>query len=131
MSFIILLLMIFEWVWCVVMPIVGSLYLVSRKYHQENAPKENLFRHWCYYWIIYFVLRLGARVLNIFLYKLEIMFYVMRVIILCVLVTPKLDLTTNVAEQVLSRSGDLDRYRKAFVKMISQKVLRTADNKTE
>eukprot|EP00826_Nyctotherus_ovalis_P054455 TRINITY_DN712_c0_g1_i20.p1 TRINITY_DN712_c0_g1~~TRINITY_DN712_c0_g1_i20.p1 ORF type:complete len:182 (-),score=33.25 TRINITY_DN712_c0_g1_i20:64-564(-) len=131
MGLFIALLMVFEWVWCVLMPIVGSLYLIARKYHQENAPKENLFRHWCYYWIIYFVLRLVARILDIFLFKLSIIFYIIRVIILCVIVTPRLDLTTNITEKVLGRSDELSKFRDKCIAIFNKKVLHRDDKKTE
>ena len=131
MNFFIVLLMIFEWVWCVMMPIIGSLYLVSKKYQQENTPKSGLFHHWCYYWIIYVVLRVVTKILSIFLFKFNTLFYVLRVIVLCVIVTPSLDLTTNISEKVLSRSEDFNKIKDTCVKMLNEKILCRGDKKNE
>ena len=131
MSFIVILLMIFEWVWCVLMPIIGSIHLVSSRYHQENANKDGLFKHWCYYWIIYFILRIICSVLNIFLYKLEILFYALRILILCVIVTPKTHLTETITEKILSKSDTIKKMKDECITMFNKKILHRGDKKED
>ena len=129
MNLLVVLLMIFEWVWCLMMPIIGSLYLISTEYERENSSKNKLFSHWCYYWIIYVVLRIVTKILSIFLFQFDILFYALRVIILCVIVTPGLDLSTNISEKVLNRSEDFNKIKNACIKMFNEKILCKDDKK--
>eukprot|EP00826_Nyctotherus_ovalis_P031709 TRINITY_DN2540_c0_g1_i1.p1 TRINITY_DN2540_c0_g1~~TRINITY_DN2540_c0_g1_i1.p1 ORF type:complete len:131 (+),score=51.27 TRINITY_DN2540_c0_g1_i1:130-522(+) len=115
MGFIGILLALVDWVWCFVMPLIGTLHLVSRKYHKENMNKTSLFSHWCYYWILYVFLNIAIAFVTFFIGKLGGLLSLLRVAVLSVMVIPKLQLTKTVSEKIVDNSGNFAEIKEKYV----------------
>ena len=121
MVFLCLLTGAIELLWCVLMPVMGSLYLISNKHKEENEKKQELLKHWCNYWIAYFVLKLCCSFLCILPIVGGIL-CCLRVALLSVMATPKLGLTNKIADFVQNKAGFLADIKIWAMNMIVAKI---------
>ena len=105
MSFLGLILMIIEFVWCIAMPICGTLHLISSKYEQENKNKQNIMRHWCYYWICFILLGAISSFLSFLPSRLFGILSFVKVALLSVMATPRLQLPLTVFEFIQGKAA--------------------------
>ncbi len=104
MSFLGVVLSLVELVWCFVMPILGSLHLISSKYAQENSSKSDLLKHWCFYWMAFVLLQVFSGFIVIlpdFLIK------VLRVGVLAAMASPKFGVTLHIYEEFKNHADHL------------------------
>eukprot|EP00831_Metopus_contortus_P027500 TRINITY_DN2309_c0_g1_i5.p2 TRINITY_DN2309_c0_g1~~TRINITY_DN2309_c0_g1_i5.p2 ORF type:complete len:156 (-),score=25.46 TRINITY_DN2309_c0_g1_i5:224-691(-) len=122
MEFLIVILRLIELLWCVVMPICGSLHLISLKYAEENRSKQDLFKHWCYYWIFF----VSFAVLTGSLYFLpctinKFMTFI-RIGALSFLATPVHGYTISLFELILSKSEKMIHIKNIAVDFVLDKA---------
>ena len=107
-----------EWIWCILMPIVGSLYFISSKNKDVNAEKTELFKHWCYYWVAYFVLNMLFGCLCFLPNMFSCFLHSLRVIALTLLASPKLNLTIGTFEYIFSKAGFLTGIKDTMMDLV-------------
>ncbi len=122
MGFLCLLLGAVECVWCVLMPVVGSLHLISAKYKEENKNKPALLQHWCYYWIAYFTLKVLCGFLSFLPGGITGILCAARIIALSAMASPKLNFTTAIFEQIQSRTSTLGSIRNTVIELVLGKT---------
>ncbi len=122
MGFLCILFGLIEWTWCILMPVIGSLHLISKKYQSENADKRDLFKHWCYYWIAFFVLRVAFQFLSFLPSAITSILCILRVSALSVMASPKLGITTGVFESILSRTSSLSDLKDMIINMAVSRI---------
>ena len=107
MSLVGLLLTSIEFFWCTIMPIIGSLHLISATYKEDNSRKVELLRHWLFYWMVYMV----ANMLSGFLIILPTAINTfLRVVTLAMLASPKLGMTLNLYDYVQGHANPIIEY---------------------
>jgi len=122
MGFLCVLLGAVECVWCVLMPVIGSLHLISAKYKEENKAKSGLLQHWCYYWIAYFTLKVLCGFLSFLPGGITGILCAVRILLLGVMASPRLNLTTSVFEHIQSRTSMLGGIRDTAVNFVVGKI---------
>lgn len=110
-----------EILWCVIMPVIGSLYLISEKHKEENKEKTELLKHWCNYWIGYFLLKLVCGFLC-FLPIIGGTLCLLRVALLSVMASPKLGVTNKIADFLQNKAGFLTDIKGWVMGMILDKI---------
>lgn len=111
-----------EFIWCIVMPIIGSLHLISSKYKEDNKNKSGLLQHWCYYWVAYFMLRVLFGFLSFLPASITSILCILRVASLSLMASPKLNLTTAIFEQIHSKASMLTGAKDYIAGMIVNQI---------
>ena len=104
MGFVWIVLKIVEYLWCIVMPVCGSLHLISSKYKEENKSKHDLLKHWCIYWMAFAVLHFACGFL---IFLPCVIKAILKLVILSALACPSLHLTLWLFDFLQSRSDIL------------------------
>ena len=119
MNFFSIILFLVDWIWCLIIPLLGSLHLVSMKYNKENTDKSHLFCHWCYYWIIYAIIGVLFGFVCFFISRLEGLMYLLRILILSVIVNPQFGFLSIIVEKSKNSIGDFSEIKeKAANKLV-------------
>lgn len=122
MGFLCILFGAVEFVWCILMPVIGSLHLISSKYKEENKNKSGLLQHWCYYWIAYFTLKVVCGLLSFLPGGITGIICAIRILLLGVMASPKLNMTKSVFEHIQSRTSMLGNIRDTAVDFVAGKI---------
>ena len=104
MGLVAFLLFLVNYLWCVAMPLIGTLHLISSMYKEENKGKSALMRHWCYYWLTFAAFHLALDLFNFLPAKVMTIMYIIRVLLLSVMATPVLPVTSAIFD-FLQRNG--------------------------
>ncbi len=92
------LLHVVNFLWCMLMPLVGTLHLISPMFKEENRGKWQLMRHWCHYWLAFAAFHLVFSFLDFLPTKVMTFLYIVRIILLGVMATPVLPVTSMIFE---------------------------------
>ena len=101
------LLGLIDWLWCFLMPLIGTLHLVSEKYRKHNKDKAHLFTHWCHYWILFVFCNVIIGFVSLFISRLGILLTILRIVAMSVVVNPRFSLLSDVTEKIKDNAGDL------------------------
>jgi len=107
MKFLWFLLCLIDWLWCFLMPLIGTLHLVSGKYRKNNKDKSHLFAHWCHYWILFVFCNVIIGFVSFFISRLGTLPTILRIVVMSVVVNPKFNLLSDVTEKIKDNAGDL------------------------
>ena len=119
MSFISFVLKLVEFVWCFVMPVLGSLHLISSKYRQENTNKADLLRHWCLYWMAFVILNLFSMYLPL---VPSALINILRLAVLSVLATPKLQITLSLLDYIQGKADIIIGVKNKAAEFVAEKL---------
>ncbi len=119
MSFLGILLELIELFWCTLMPIIGSLHLISPKYNQENSDKLYLLRHWCFYWMIFVVLNVFSGYLVIIPSAIRVF---LRIALLSLMASPKLGITLSLLEYVQGKTETIIGFKNMMAGFVKEQL---------
>ena len=119
MGFICIVCCAIELIWCFLVPVIGSLYLISSKYHSKNEDKTILWKHWVYFWISFIMLKLSFSMISFLPGFLLGILNLVRILLLSLMVSPKLNLTVNGFEFVLAKGKLVKDF---LAQMVSEKI---------
>ena len=111
-----------EWVWCMLMPIIGSLHLLSKRYEESNSSKDYLFRHWCCYWIIYTLLRVLFSFICFFIPSFLSFLYILRILALAIVAFPKFKAAEKITDIALNNTKGFPKLKKTCFDVIGNIV---------
>ena len=97
--------------WCIVMPLVGTLHLISPMFKEENRGKWQLMRHWCHYWIAFTACHLIFSFLEFLPTKLMTFLQIVRLLLLGAMATPALPVTSKVFEFLHSSGSSIISFK--------------------
>ena len=121
MGFLCILAGIVELLCCILMPMFASLHLISEKYREKNKANNVLFKHWCYYWIAYFGLRMGCCLASFLPSGITGILCFLRVALLTVMALPRFNLPITIVEFLQSRAKQIGEIKDHLINFVLSK----------
>ena len=122
MGFLCILLGIVELLCCVLMPMFASLHLISEKYREKNKANTVLFKHWCFYWIAYFALKMCCCFVSFLPSSITGILCLLRVSLLAVMALPKFNLPIAIFEFLQGRAKNIGEIKDFLVNLVIGKI---------
>jgi hypothetical protein len=118
MGFLCIVIGIAELLCCILMPTFASLHLISEKYREKNNANTSLFKHWCFYWIAYFALRMCCGFFSFLPSGITGILCFVRVALLSVMALPRFNLPVLCMEFLQERIKNIGSMKDFIVSFI-------------
>ena len=122
MGFLCILIGIVELLCCVLMPMFASLHMISEKYREKNKANAVLFKHWCFYWIVYFALKMGCCLCSILPSSISGILCFLRVALLAAMALPRLNLPITIVEFLQGRTKTIGNVKDTIIEFVMAKA---------
>jgi len=119
MSFVGCLLGMIDLLWCTLMPVLGSLHLISSKYAQDIPGKTTLLKHWVFYWICFIILNQFSGYLIIIPHAIRVF---LRIATLAVLASPKLGITLALFDYLQTKTAVIKGLQEQITGFVMEKI---------